>query len=59
MYALVRPRVDKQYLETAAKKMAEIAEISGLSDEAMSRRREYDANRRMRAEEEEWYLNAP
>jgi hypothetical protein len=55
MYALVRSRVDKQYLETAAKKMAEIAEISSLSDEAMSRRREYDANRRMRAEEEEWY----
>ena len=51
----MRPCLDKQYLETAAEKMAEIAEVSSLSEDAMRRRREYDSNRRMRAEEEERY----
>jgi len=51
----VRPRVDKQYLETAAKTMAELADLSTLSEEALRRRREYDATRRLGAEEAERY----
>ncbi len=42
----VRLRVDKQYLET---------DLSNLSEEALRRRREYDATRRLGAEEAERY----